>query len=342
MVLSTLNSTRRPWPRNGLPNTHEAAVSFRLAILTQPCCTDMTRSVRRTPKPLKGVRILSLSLNLPGPAALARCRTMGATCIKLEPPAPPNGAGVTGDPMSAYNRSAYDAMHAGIRSRAVDLKTDAGQNLLHRELAQADLLLTSFRPSALTKLGLAWKDLHRRYPALSLVAIVGAPGALAEIAGHDLTYQAENGLVTDLNLPPTLYADMGGALMASEAILQAVLLQRQQGTGCRIEVALSQAAAFLAMPRTWGATAPQSLLGGSHAGYRVYRCRDGRVAVAALEPHFAQTLCQVAGIAWRGPATMLEPSSHRDVAAFLSQRSCSELAALASARDLPLHTLPGQ
>ena len=244
--------------------------------------------------------------------------------------------------MSAYNRSAYDDMHAGIRTRAVDLKTNAGQKLLQRELARVDVLLTSFRPSALTKLGLAWKDLHQRYPALSLVAIVGAPGELAEIAGHDLTYQAENDLVTDLNLPPTLYADMGGALMASEAVLQAVLLQRQQGTGSRFEVALSDSAAFLALPRTWGATAPQSLLGGSHAGYRVYPCRDGRVALAALEPHFAHTLCQVAGIVWQGSATMLEPNTHRDVAAFLAGRSCAELAALASARDIPLHTLPDQ
>lgn len=302
----------------------------------------MTSSLRQTPKPLKGVRILSLSLNLPGPAALARCKTMGATCVKLEPPAPASNTGVTGDPMSAYNRTGYDEMHRGIRTRAVDLKTAAGQKILHRELAQADVLLTSFRPSALVKLGLVWQDLKQRYPNLSLVTIFGSLGAQAEMAGHDLTYQAENGLVKDLNLPPTLYADMGGALMASEAVLQAVLLRIQRGVGSRIEVALSDAAAFLAKPRTWGAMSEQSMLAGKHAGYKVYRCQDGRVALAALEPHFAKALCLAAGIVWSGPAVMLEPGTHRKVGSFLAKHSCGELALLADQRDIPLHTMPDQ
>lgn len=64
------------------------------------------------PPALQGVRILSLSLNLPGPAALMRLERMGASCVKLEPPAPANAAaGITGDPMSAYSRTAYDALH---------------------------------------------------------------------------------------------------------------------------------------------------------------------------------------------------------------------------------------
>ena len=143
--------------------------------------------------PLKGIRILSLALNLPGPAALMRCRQMGAHCVKLESPA--------GDPMQSYSPAAYTALHQGIRITTADLKTEAGQKKLHRELAQADVLLTSFRPSALVKLGLTWKALHKQYPQLSQIAIVGSPGALAEAPGHDLTYLAENGLITGLDLP---------------------------------------------------------------------------------------------------------------------------------------------
>jgi crotonobetainyl-CoA:carnitine CoA-transferase CaiB-like acyl-CoA transferase len=294
----------------------------------------------KLPQALKGVRILSLSLNLPGPSALLRCRDMGATCIKLEPPAPADAPlGITGDPMSAYSRLAYDALHGGIRVLAAHLKTEAGQKTLHRELAKADVLLTSFRPSALTKLGLGWKALHRQYPALSMVAIVGAPGARAEEPGHDLTYLAENHLVTGLDLPATLYADMGGALMASEAVLQALLIQRQKGKGSFLEVALSDAAAHLALPHTWGVTLPGTLLGGSHAGYRVYPCKDGRVAMAALEPHFAKSLCAVAGIDWTGPDTMLHAATHQQVAQFLSSRTRKGLDALATRHDIPLHTL---
>ncbi len=287
-------------------------------------------------KPLRGVRVLSLALNLPGPAALMRLKAMGASCLKAEPPGP---QGTSGDPMGQYNRGAYDTMHGGIKVLTVDLKTDKGQQQLHKELARTDVLLTSFRPSALTKLGLSWKALHKAYPALSVVAIVGAPGARAEEPGHDLTYLAEAGLVTGLDLPATLFADMGGALMTSEATLKAVLAQKTSGKGAFQEVALSDAASWLALPRHWGLTQPQGAVGGAHAGYRVYPCKDGRVAVAALEPHFATSLCAAAGVAVDGMATLFKPATHQAIASFLAGRTRRQLDALAVARDIPLHTL---
>lgn len=291
-------------------------------------------------RPLKGTRILSLALNLPGPAALMRCRAMGATCVKLEPP--------SGDPMGHYNKPAYAQLHEGVKVLGADLKTEAGQKVLHRELAKADVLLTSFRPSALEKLQIGWKKLHRLYPSLSQVAIVGAPGARAEEPGHDLTYLADNGLVSGLDLPPTLYADMGGSLMASEAVLGAVLKrnERYAGTGdvhprgVFIEVALADAAGYLALPRTWGLTQPTGSVGGAHAGYRVYPCKDGRVAVAALEPHFAAALCQAAGLGTSDIRTMLAPATRDAIAAFLKTQTRRQLDALAVQRDIPLHTLP--
>jgi crotonobetainyl-CoA:carnitine CoA-transferase CaiB-like acyl-CoA transferase len=309
------------------------------SVTFQPDFT-MTFAAQKPAQTLKGTRILSLSLNLPGPAALLRLREMGATCTKFEPPAPAGAStNVTGDPMSAYSRHAYDALHPGIRVRAVDLKTPEGQKNLQRQLAKTDVLLTSFRPSALTKLGLAWKDLHAQHPQLSLVAIVGAPGARAEEPGHDLTYMAENDLVTGLNLPATLYADMAGALMATEAVLQAVLLQRQKGTGRYFEVALSEAAAHLALPRTWGLTLPGTMIGGGHAGYRVYPCQDGRVALAALEPHFAKALCAVAGLPWTGYAMMMQAGTQQALAEFVAKLSRQALDDLAQTHDIPLYTL---
>jgi crotonobetainyl-CoA:carnitine CoA-transferase CaiB-like acyl-CoA transferase len=290
--------------------------------------------------PLKGVRILSLALNLPGPAALMRCRQMGATCSKLEPPAHPSApTGTPGDPMGLYNRAAYDALHQGVRVGQVDLKTEKGQKALHRALAKTDVLLTSFRPSALTKLGLEWKALHQQYPALSLVAIVGAPGERAEEPGHDLTYLAENNLVHGLELPATLYADMGGSLMASEAVLQARLAQLQKGKGIRIEVALSGAAGYLALPRTWGLTQPGAAVGGGHAGYKVYPCKDGRVAMAALEPHFAKALASEAGLEKSHIMAMFAPESHESIARYLKGKTRAELDAMSVARDIPLYTL---
>ena len=288
-------------------------------------------------KPLRGVRVLSLALNLPGPAALMRLRAMGATCTKAEPPAP---AGMrSADPMGQYNPQAYGQMHEGVRTLTADLKSAAGQARLHRELARTDVLLTSFRPSALNKLGLGLKALHKAYPALSVVAIVGAPGPRAEEPGHDLTYLADAGLITGLDLPTTLFADMGGALMSSEAALKAVLVQRASGKGVFQEVALSDAAAWLALPRHWGLTQPSGAVGGAHAGYRVYPCKGGRVAVAALEPHFAAALCQVVGIEMQGMGTMLKPETHAAVARFLAGQTRAQLDKLAVKHDIPLHTL---
>ncbi|MDP2254616.1 MAG: CoA transferase [Polaromonas sp.] len=294
----------------------------------------MTRPSPPALKPLqslKGVRILSLALNLPGPAALMRCRQMGARCLKLEPPA--------GDPMGQYNAQAYAQLHAGVKILSGDLKTEPGQKLLHRELAKADVLLTSFRPSALVKLGLTWKALRKQHPQLSQIAIVGAAGERAEEPGHDLTYLAENDLVTGLDLPATLYADMGGSLMTSEAVLQAVMHQRSKGKGVYLEIALSGAAAYLALPRTWGLTQAGAAVGGGHAGYRVYPCKDGRVALAALEPHFAASLCAAAGIAVPGMKAMFAPATHQAVGAFLRTRTRKQLDKLAVAKDIPLHTM---
>jgi len=271
-----------------------------------------------------------------------RCRQMGATCIKLEPPGPKSlPAGTSGDPMGQYNKPAYSELSEGVKVLVADLKSEAGQKALHKELARTDVLLTSFRPSALEKLGLGWKALHRHYPGLSQVAIVGAPGARAEEPGHDLTYLADNGLVTGLHLPATLYADMGGSLLASEAVLQAVLLQRAsaKARGVYIEVALSEAASWLARPRHWGLTLPAGSVGGAHAGYQVYTCKDGRVAVAALEPHFAASLCAAAGVAMADMRAMTSPASRDAIAAFLLTRTRKQLDKLAVDKDIPLHTM---
>jgi alpha-methylacyl-CoA racemase len=290
-------------------------------------------STMSTHKPLRGTRVLSLALNLPGPAALMRLAQMGANCTKINPP--------SGDPMQHYTTSGYELLHTGVKQKTLDLKTAAGQAALHKLLAKTDLLLTSFRPSALTKLGLSWKTLHKQYPVLSLIEVVGAPGLLAEIPGHDLTYQAEVGLVNGMDLPASLFADMGGALMASEAALKALIGLKTTGKGAHHEVALSDAAAWLALPRQLRMTTPDGAVGGAHAGYRIYACKNGRVAVAALEPHFAVSLCEAAGIPLAHPVKdLFKPATRRSLEAFLANQTRAQLDKLAVAKDIPLMTLP--
>jgi len=81
-------------------------------------------------------------------------------------------------------------------------------------------------------------------------------------------------------------------------------------------------------------------VGGAHAGYKVYPCKNGRVAVAALEPHFAARLCEAAGLPASAAKQMNKRSTHAAIAAFLLTQTKQQLDRLATAKDIPLHTLP--
>ncbi len=282
-------------------------------------------------KPLRGVRVLSLALNLPGPAALMRLHALGAQCHKLEPP--------VGDPMDLYSRGAYDTLHQGVKVIRADLRSEAGQKAVHKLLTRTNVLLTSFRPSALRKLGMDWATLRKRYAGLSQIDIVGSRGPRAEEPGHDLTYMAEHGLVQGLQLPTSLFADMGGSLMAVEAVMGAVLQQRVKGKSVHLQVALGDAAAYLGLPHQWQMTTTGNAVGGGHAGYRVYACKDGRVAMAALEPHFARALCHAVGIEKVDRHTMMATETHEAVARFVLGQTRRNLDALAAKRDIPLFTM---
>lgn len=307
--------------------------------------TAMHTSTHTSPAtclPLQGVRVLSLALNLPGPGALLRCHQMGAQCTKLEPLAAADQA--SADPMLHYSPQAYAQLHAGIELLQANLKSPEGQALLHARLAQTDVLLTSFRPSALSKLGLDWGHLQTLHPRLNMVRIFGstAPGE-ADHAGHDLTYQAEAGLVDHGHLPASLFADMNGAVMASEAVLQTLLARAQTGQGHCVDIGLAQAAQWLAWPRTWRMTTPDGDVGGAHAGYRMYRCQNAWVALAALEPHFAQRICEAAGLHDISGSVreMRDPAVHAAIEAFMLCHTSAQIAALAAQQDIPLHLVMG-
>src|SRR5258708_19389085 len=128
---------------------------------------------------------------------------MGADVTKVEPPA--------GDPLKTVARSWYDALCQGQTVLTLDLKSAEGSRKLDDLLASADLLLASFRPSALRRLGLNWESLHARHPRLCFVGIVGYLPPREERSGHDLTYLAGTGLLAPPALPLSLYVDLAGA-----------------------------------------------------------------------------------------------------------------------------------
>ncbi len=237
---------------------------------------------------LAGLRVVSMALNAPGPAACARLRGLGAGVLKIEPP--------SGDPLEQFCPAWYRRLHAGIEVHRVDLKAEAGRTRMAAWLEDADVFLTAQRAAALARLGLDPAALAGRHPKLCHVAITGHAAPDEGVPGHDLTYLAAHGLLTPPTLPPTLFADMAGAERAVSTALAMVYARDLTGRGGSAEVPLADTAAFLAQPRAEGLTRSGALLGGGFAGYNLYAASDGWIAVAALEPHFARKLAQELGV----------------------------------------------
>jgi len=237
---------------------------------------------------LDDVRVVTIALNLPGPAACSRLRDLGATVVKVEPPG--------GDPLETYAAGWYHELHQGIAIHRLDLKQEADRRRFDGLLAGADLLVTAQRPSALARLGLD-ASVGERHPRLCMLRITGHAAPQDEQPGHDLTYLAMHGLVAPGILPPTLFADMAGAERAATTALALLHSRNRTGTGTHADVALEDAAEWLARPRRHGLTGDGALLGGQLAGYNLYAAQDGWIAVAALEPHFAQRLAAAFGVA---------------------------------------------
>lgn len=215
--------------------------------------------------------------------------------------------------------------------------------MLHRELARADVLLTSFRPSALEKLQIGWKKLHRLYPRSarwpSWAPQATGPRSPATTSPTWPTTAWSAGWTCR----PQLYADMGGSLMASEAVLSAALMrsERYAGTGdvhprgVFMEVALADAAGYLALPRAW-----------SDPAYRLGRRRPRglpRVPARTAGSPWRRwaALCsgpvRAAGLGTSDIRTMLAPATREAIAAFLKTRTRKQLDALAVQRTSPAY-----
>jgi crotonobetainyl-CoA:carnitine CoA-transferase CaiB-like acyl-CoA transferase len=248
---------------------------------------------------LDGFRVVSLAAHLPGPLAVRQLMAFGATVVKIEPP--------DGDPFAVYHPSWYEALAEGQRVVRLDLKNTKSRPAFEEFLNEADLLLTSSRPSSLERLGLGWAAVHKRFPRLCYVAIVGSASPDANRPGHDLTYQASAGLVAPPQMPVVLLADFAGAERSVSAGLALLMARERGGDAGYAEVSLASVAAQFNEPVRRGVTTPGSLFGGGLAGYGLYRARDGWMAVAALEANSWSAMRRAAGLAGN-PAPSDSPS----------------------------------
>jgi alpha-methylacyl-CoA racemase len=237
---------------------------------------------------LQGIKIVSLALNVPGPVAAARLTKLGADVTKVEPPA--------GDATRTAAPALYESLSQGQTVVRLDLKSSADREKLDDLLARAELLLASFRPSALHRLGLDWESLHARHPRLCFVGIIGYPAPFEERTGHDLTYQSDLGLLRPPQMPPTLFIDLAGAERAASMVLALLNRAARSGQAGCAWVSLHECARDLAGPLKAGLTSSDGILGGAYPLYGFYRANDGWIAIAALEPHFAKRLLSEFGL----------------------------------------------
>jgi alpha-methylacyl-CoA racemase len=201
-----------------------------------------------------------------------------------------------GDATRTAAQAWYESLIQGQTVLQLDLKSIEGRAKVDELLAQADLLLASFRPSALQRLGLDWESLHARYPKLCFVGIVGYPAPLQERTGHDLTYQSDLGLLRPPQMPPTLFIDLAGAERAVSMALALLNRAARRGQAGCAWVSLHECARDLAAPLKAGLTTSDGILGGAYPLYGFYRANDGWIAIAALEPHFAKKLLAELGL----------------------------------------------
>jgi alpha-methylacyl-CoA racemase len=305
---------------------------------------------------LAGLRVLDLSRLLPGGFCSLLLADFGADVIKVED----TGAGdylrwaepryEDADPSAGG--AMFLALNRGKRSVRIDLKADGGRDVLLRLVRDADVLLESFRPGVMDRLGVGYEALRAVNPGLVYCAITGygQDGPFAGRAGHDLNYLARIGMLalTEEPLQPAgQVADIGGgALMAAFGILAALRERDRSGEGQLVDVSMSDGAlSWLAMAaaRQFADGEPGSELTGGLICYRPYRCADGWVAFGALEPKFWRAWCLGVGredLVER----QFEPvgsDAHREVEAVFAGRTRAEWEAFNDEHDCCLEPVLG-
>ena len=309
-----------------------------------------------SPLPLEGLKVLDLTRLLPGGYCSLLLADFGADVIKVEDTgmgdyirwSPPYYEGAEQTARSAL----FLALNRSKRSIRVDLKNDRGKEILLRLARDADVLLESFRPGVLDRLGVGYERLRAENPRLVYCAITGygQNGPVRDRSGHDMNYLGLNGLLGltgEPEGPPVQSAGQiadlgGGALMAVVAVLVALRERERSGEGQQVDCSmfdgsLSWLALVAAEMFATGVTPRRGRLhlGGGIICYRPYRCADGHVTLGALEPKFWGGFCR--GV---GREDLLEhafdpPGSkaHAALEEIFAQRTREQWSAFASEHD---------
>lgn len=259
---------------------------------------------------LHDVRVIDLSQYIPGPYAALMLADLGADVLKVEPPA--------GDPMRRYGpvgpsgiSAFYTVLNGGKRILRLDLKSDAGREAILALIRAADILIESYRPGVMDRLGLAYPRLREENPALVHCAIsnFGQEGPWALKGGHDLNCMALGGglIASGLSEQPVMstppVADFASAIQAVASVSAALVASRATGQGAFIDLSMTDTvlawqSCFLTdtLRREELPMRASREEGGGTAFYHIYRTSDGRfITLAADEDKFWANFCLAVG-----------------------------------------------
>ncbi|MFO1328557.1 MAG: CaiB/BaiF CoA-transferase family protein [Rubrivivax sp.] len=304
--------------------------------------------------PLVGLRVLDLSELLPGPFMTQSLVELGADVIKVERPP-------LGDPLRRASPALFTAVNRGKRACRVDLKSEAGVAALLTLAEGADVMVESFRPGVLAKLGLDWPRLQQRNPRLVLASLsgYGPTGPRAQWPGHDLNYLATAGVVgmamKDDGGSPSFgvpVADLAGATYALAAVQTALLHRVRSGVGQHLQISLTHCVAHWMNPRlaalhdVGGDVARARRAVQQRPAYGTFVCADGRsLTIAALEDHFWQALVRSLPLPppFTGPAyahypgrAAAAPDINAAIAQALRDEACRTALDRLTAADVPV------
>lgn len=262
--------------------------------------------------PLQSIRVLDLSRLLPGPFCTMLLADFGAEVIKIEAPELGDYARHY-EPKIDENSVMFHSLNRNKKSVTLDLKTDEGKDQFFQMVGKADVVVESFRPGVMKRLGLDFPVLEKINPRLIYCAIsgYGQTGPYAEMPGHDINYISYAGLLELMGekdgkpiVPAVQVADLaGGAYPAVTGILLALLEREKSGKGQFIDISMMDGVISLlqsTLPNYLMKNIPskrgEQMLSGGLACYEVYQTKDGRwLAVGALEMKFWRIFCQKLG-----------------------------------------------
>ncbi|HEY8602855.1 CoA transferase [Tsuneonella suprasediminis] len=307
-----------------------------------------------TTPPLDGIKVLDFSELLPGPFFTQSLADLGASVIKVE--RPPHG-----DNARLLGAGGFEAVNRGKRSLLVNLKQEDAREELYALADEADILVETYRPGVMARLGMDAETVRARNPRLIYVSLTGygQDGPWAHWPGHDINYLAAAGALaltgTDEDWPASNLglpvADLCGSSSALSATLAALYQRRATGEGQYLDVSITDSVlhwmtARIGAFRSDGKSdlAAQRAVTVTKPAYGAFACRDGRhVTIAALEDHFWMRLVEAIDMGpfasadyARMPARKAAAEAiNRQIASACRDRDADELL-----RDLVCHDIP--